>query len=56
MTYFVMLNLPYEGITPIVNDDEEVALFETEKEAIDIADKNIMGAAYGYEIYENTND
>ena len=53
MNFFVMINSQSGNcIMPIVADDEEVMLFDTEEDAIDCADDNLYAKAFGYEIFE----
>lgn len=50
--YFVMLNTQTGGIAPLVEDDsEEICTFETAQEAIEVAEKNILGANFGFEVF-----
>ena len=49
--YFVMLNLQRGGITPMVDGDDELALFETQEEAEASAKNNVLGDAFGYEVF-----
>lgn len=53
MNFFIMMN-NQNGTTimPIVNEDEEVMLFETEEEAREIAGEHYFCKAFGYEIFE----
>lgn len=51
--YFVMLNLPGdEGITPLKDENDNVALFETEYIAMETALKNNSVNTHGFEIFE----
>lgn len=52
--WFVMLRAGRQGILPLVHADETVALFETEEQAAVEAEKNPLGHAYGYEVYETS--
>jgi len=49
--WFVMLNLQKQGVTPLVNDDDEVMLFETEEEAEERAETNPLGKSFGFEVH-----
>lgn len=51
--WFVMLvdGMERKRPIPMVNDDD-IALFESEDEAIRLAKANPLGAAFGYEVYE----
>lgn len=52
--YFVMCFHPAKSITAIPmieNEDGDIAFFETEEEARDIARHNDFADAYGYEIF-----
>lgn len=54
--YFVMLRHPRGFPLPLVEEinefDERICLFDTEDEAKEAAENNMLGEAYGYEIYE----
>lgn len=49
MSWFVMLNGGSNVPLPMVDEYEEVSLFESEKNA---AEENSLGTARGYEVYE----
>lgn len=51
--YFIMMN-SHKGdyIMPIVDDNGDVVLYETEEEAIEIADNHYYCKAFGYEVFE----
>lgn len=54
--YFVMLdNQDGTMILPMVDGDGNVALFATERAAREAALGNLMGSAFGYEIFERGN-
>lgn len=51
--FFVILNTQRGGVTPMtIGDDDELALFKTEEEAAYAADANMLGRAFGFEIFE----
>ena len=51
--FFIMMNSQNgKMIMPIVDDDGEVMLFDTERTAIVCADNNPYAKAFGYEIFE----
>jgi len=56
MDYFVMLYTQNGSFTPLVDIDEfdnaDIAKFETEDEARESAKSNMLGEAFGYEIFE----
>lgn len=52
MHYFVMLESPNGTITPMVDDDETVWLFDNIIDACDVAEENPLGKSYGYEVFE----
>ena len=50
--YFVMLHTQTGGIAPLVEDDgEEICTFESPQEAVEAAEKNILGANFGFEVF-----
>ncbi len=50
--YFVMLNLQRGGISPMtLGEDDELALFETQEEAEASAKNNVLGDAFGFEVF-----
>lgn len=51
--YFVILNHPNGGVVPMVkNDEADLAMFESETEAMVCASDNPLGENYGFEIFE----
>lgn len=50
--YFVMLNCQKGGVAPLVNDDEELCMFECVDEALSAGKNNILGECYGFEVFE----
>ena len=52
MNYFVMLETQSGGITPLVRDDDELALFDRIDEAINAGSQNPLGQVFGYEVFE----
>lgn len=49
--YFVMLNCQRVGITPMVNEHWEVAMFESFEEAKEAAKDTLLGEAFGFEVF-----
>jgi len=50
--YFVMLNLQRGGIAPMTfGEDDELALFDTKELAEEGARNNILGDAFGFEVF-----
>jgi hypothetical protein len=50
--YFVMLNLQRGGIAPMtLGEDDELALFDTKELAEAGARNNILGDAFGFEVF-----
>lgn len=50
--YFVILSNHENYPVPMVDKQKNLATYETEEEAKENAKKNIMGDAFGYEIFE----
>lgn len=55
--FFVMLNCQNGGITPMIEDTEdtsenELATYNTEENARADAEDNMLGHAFGYEVFE----
>jgi len=50
--FFVMLNTQDGGITPLVDDKEDLATFDTVEEATKGAKSSILGDAFGYEVFQ----
>lgn len=50
--YFIMLNHPNRHPMPVVDEDENVELFETKDDAENWADSSDAAQAWGYEIFE----
>ena len=50
--FFVILHHPSGGILPMIDEYDELALYETFDEAADAAENNILGQNIGYEIFE----
>ena len=51
--FFIMVNSQNNDyISPIIDDAEDVMLFETKMEAISCASEHSMCQAFGYEIFE----
>jgi hypothetical protein len=52
-TFFVMLNTQRGVITPLIDDEtEEVAIFANDTAARKAADDNVLGYAFGFEVFE----
>lgn len=53
MKYFVMISCGNRNIVPLLNeDDDEVMLFDNEEDALNIAGRNSMAEAFGYEAFK----
>lgn len=50
--YFAILNLPNGKVTAMVNNDDELALYDEKKDAVHDAQNTSLGKFYGYEIFE----
>lgn len=50
--FFVMLNTPDGGYTPLMLNDYEMKKFQTEDEARKLADDNPYGSIFGYEVFQ----
>ena len=50
--YFVMLNTQPGGITPMTDENGELAMFELLSSASEAAINNPLGAHFGYEVFE----
>ena len=50
--FFVMLNTQRGGYTPLMRDDDEMATFGTADEARASAEDNMLGAHFGFEVFE----
>jgi hypothetical protein len=50
--YFVMLNNQRRTRLVPFADGEELAMFSTEREAMDAAEGNLMAINFGYEIFK----
>jgi hypothetical protein len=50
--FFVMIRHQKGHPMPLVDENEDVMLFDTRDEAALAADKTLMGPVFGYEIYE----
>lgn len=50
--FFVMLYTRHGSLTPMLDDDNEIAKFHTAKEAAEAAKKSIWGDMFGYEVFE----
>ncbi len=54
--YFVMLQTQAGWVTPLVDEDGNVAGFDSESEAGIAAASNALGEAFGFEVYEARHD
>lgn len=50
--FFVMLNTQRGGITPLVEENGELAVFPDEDAARDAANRNTLGGHFGFEIFQ----
>lgn len=50
--FFVMLNTQGGGYTPLMRGDDEIAQFGTADEAKASAEDNLLGAHFGFEVFE----
>lgn len=51
--YFVMLNHQNGKIMPLISadSDDDIAMFETLEEANEACNRNLLGAAFGFEVF-----
>lgn len=52
MRYFVMLSLSNGSPTPMVDENGDPFLFNTKSDAYKAAERNPIGQAYPYEVYQ----
>ncbi|WP_155303458.1 hypothetical protein [Desulfosarcina widdelii] len=51
--FFVILNHQNGSVLPMVeNDDGDLAMFETETDAVTAGNNNPLGEHYGFEVFE----
>lgn len=50
--WFVMLNQGNETPAPLVDDTDNVKLFDSSSDAESAARENPLGKAFGYDVYE----
>lgn len=50
-TYFVMLTTQQGSPTPLMGDNDEIALYGSEEQARKDAAQNLLGEAFGFEIF-----
>jgi hypothetical protein len=50
--FFVMLSLNNGDPTPMINEQGDPHLFDTEEMAYDAAENNLLGQAFKYKVYE----
>ena len=50
--YFVILNHPNENIYMPLEDDDGMAMFESEALAIVAGNKSMIGSEFGFEVFE----
>jgi hypothetical protein len=49
--YFVMLGHPSVEFVPMMEDDENMATYQTANEARQAAEDSVLGSHFGYEIF-----
>lgn len=49
--YFVMLNCQRGGIAPMVDENGDVEMFESFEEAKEVAEDNLLGDSFGFEVF-----
>jgi len=52
MKFFVMIRHQKGFPMPMVDENEDVKLFDTREEAEEAGKKNLFGETFGYEVYE----
>ena len=50
--YFVILNHPNGHYMPMVDDDENLAMFDSEISAIVAGNDHMLGSSFGFEVFE----
>lgn len=51
--YFVILNHPNGKVLPLVeNDENDIAMFDSEIQALSAGQNNDLGNYYGFEVFE----
>jgi hypothetical protein len=50
--YFVILNHPNGSVMPMVDDNDDLAMYESEVDARVAASGSMLGSEFGYEIFE----
>lgn len=50
--YFVILNCQNGSVAPMVDDNGDLAMFENKSGAFQSAESNVLGAHFGFEIFE----
>lgn len=50
--YFVILNCPNGGISPMVQEDGELATYDSYDDAAEAAEDNMLGNHFGYEVFQ----
>ena len=49
--YFVMLIHPNCGYTPLMENEDDIAKFQTNEDAVSAAINTSLGEVYGYEVF-----
>ena len=49
---FVVLNHPNGSVMPMVDDDDNLAMYDSEISAQVAASGNMLGSTFGYEVFE----
>lgn len=49
--YFVMLNTQSGGCAPMLDETEELAMFDSVMVACDSAQNNVLGRHFGFEVF-----
>jgi len=50
--YFVMLHCQNGGITPMMQDEDEIATYDSLEEACFAAEDNLLGFTFGFEVFK----
>lgn len=50
-SYFVMLRHPECGHLPMIDNDDNVAWFDTEQEAVAAGSDSFLGEGFGFEVF-----
>ena len=52
LDFFVILNHPNGGYTPLMDDDFEISRFRTEYEARQAAEDSFLGSKFGWQVFD----